>query len=61
MGMRRLLGYLQAGVIGLGVLLVGVVGVLAMNGQLQLSRFQATWDLTVVHTNDVFGYIDPCG
>ena len=60
-GMRRVPGLLQAGLIGLGTLLAGAIGVLAMNGQLQLSRFRPTWDLTVVHTNDVFGYVDPCG
>jgi 2',3'-cyclic-nucleotide 2'-phosphodiesterase (5'-nucleotidase family) len=59
--MVRFPAWLQAGLLGLAVLLAGAVGVLAMSGQLQLSSLQGTWKLTVLHTNDVSGYIDPCG
>jgi len=59
--MGRLPAWLQAGLLGLGVLLVGAVGVLAMNGQLHLSALQPTWRLTVLHTSDVLGYIKACG
>jgi 2',3'-cyclic-nucleotide 2'-phosphodiesterase (5'-nucleotidase family) len=59
--MRRVSGLLQASLMGLAILLLGTVGVLAMNGQLHLTRLQPTWKLTVVHTNDVLGYVDPCG
>jgi hypothetical protein len=59
--MGRFPAWLQAGLLGLAVLLVGAVGVLAMNGQLRLSALQPTWRLTVLHTSDVLGYVEPCG
>jgi len=59
--MRRIPAWLQAGLFGLMILLIGTISVLALNGQLDLNRLQPTWQLTVLHTNDVFGYIDPCG
>jgi len=59
--MGRVPAWLQAGLLGLTILLVGAVGALALNGQLRLSSVQPTWKLTVLHTNDVQGYTDPCG
>ena len=59
--MGRIPMWLQAGLLGLAILLIGAVGVLAVNGQLPLGRLLPTWKLTVLHTNDVLGYIDPCG
>jgi len=59
--MRRVPTWLQAGLLGLTILLIGAVGVLALNGQLRLGGLQPTWKLTVLHTNDVYGYVDPCG
>ena len=59
--MRRVPPWLQAGLLGFVVLLIGALSVLAMNGELRFSSLQPTWRLTVLHTNDVLGYIDPCG
>ena len=59
--MGRFPAWLQAGLLGLAILLIGTIGVLAMSGQLRLSSLQPTWELTVLHTNDVHGYVDPCG
>lgn len=59
--MRRVPIWLQAGLLGLGILLIGALGVLALNGQLHLRSAQPNWELTVLHTNDVLGYTMPCG
>ena len=59
--MGRFPAWLQAGLLGLAILLIGAIGALAMSGQLRLSSLQPTWKLTVLHTNDVHGYVDPCG
>jgi len=59
--MGRFSVWLQAGLLGLAILLIGAMGVLALNGQLRLSSLQPTWKLTVLHTNDVRGYVEPCG
>ncbi len=59
--MGRVPVWLQAGLLGLAILLMGTIGVLALNGQLRLSTLQPTWKLTVLHTNDVIGYVEPCG
>jgi len=59
--MGRLPAWLQAGLLGLTILLIGAVGALALNGQLRLGTLQPTWKLTVLHTNDVAGYDEPCG
>ena len=59
--MGRFPAWLQAALLGLLILLMGAIGVLAMNGQLRLSSPQPTWELTVLHTNDVVGYVEPCG
>jgi len=59
--MGRFPTWLQAVLLGLAILLIGAIGALAMNGQLRLSSLQPTWELTVLHTNDVIGYTDPCG
>ena len=53
--------WLQATLLGLIILLVGALGALAMNGQLRLAGLSPTWELTVLHTNDVLGYTDACG
>ena len=58
--MGRFPGWLQAVLLGLMILLIGGVGALALNGQLSLNNSQSTWKLTVLHTNDVWGYIEPC-
>jgi hypothetical protein len=47
--------------LGMAILVAGAIGVLAMNGQLRLSALQPNWRLTVLHTSDVLGYIEPCG
>lgn len=59
--MERFPAWLQAGLLGLAILLIGTIGVLALNGQLRLSSLQPTWELTILHTNDVLGYTAPCG
>ena len=59
--MGRVPSSVQAGLLGLAILLVGAIGVLALNGQLLPGSMRSTWTLTVLHTNDVLGHIDPCG
>lgn len=59
--MRQIPAWLQAGLLGLGILLIGALGVLALNGQLHLQSSQPNWELTLLHTNDVLGYTKPCG
>lgn len=58
--MGRFPAWLQAALLGLAILLIGAIGLLAMNGQLRLSSSPSTWELTVLHTNDVRGYVKPC-
>jgi 2',3'-cyclic-nucleotide 2'-phosphodiesterase (5'-nucleotidase family) len=52
--------WLQAGAVGLTILLIGAIGVVAMNGQLRFGTSQSTWKLTVLHTNDVRSSVEPC-
>lgn len=59
--MARVPTWLQAAFLGLTILLLGAVGALALNGQLRLSSLRPTWKLTILHTNDARGYVDPCG
>jgi 2',3'-cyclic-nucleotide 2'-phosphodiesterase (5'-nucleotidase family) len=59
--MARLPAWLQAALLGATVLLIGAFALLALNGQLSLVGLQSTWELTVLHTNDVSGYTDACG
>lgn len=58
--MSRFPTWLQAGAVGLAILLIGAAGVVAMNGQLRLNSSQSTWRLTVLHTNDVRSSVEPC-
>ena len=58
--MRRFSAWLQTGLVGLAILLIGAVGVAAINGQLRPGNSQSPWELTVLHTNDVRGSVEPC-
>ena len=59
--MRRWPAWLQAVLLGSAVLIAGGLGLLAMSGQLDAIGSGANWQLTILHTSDVKGYLDACG